>query len=180
MQPVTEPEDRPRLPQLRCGRWLIAVDIPHLLFVTAIAGWCAWYWLDAWMAAADIQNLSLIEPTAILAVVVYLLILPSCIRIRSAAHAAGPVLSPRPALVPAFRTRIIGAMLLLALYVAASVTIGFDVASFCYILATLLFLGERRIAVLLLASAGFCAVAIYCFDTILATPLPLFFFGAEQ
>lgn len=164
---------------MQCGRWRIAVDIPHLLFVTAIAFWCAWYWSDAWTAAADIQNLSLIEPTAILALAVYLLILPSCIRIRAGAEAASPILSPRPALAPAFRTRIIGTMLLLALYVAASVSIGFDVASFCYILATLVFLGERRIAVLLLAPAGFCLVAIYCFGTILATPLPLFFFGAN-
>jgi hypothetical protein len=164
---------------MRCGQWLIAVDLPHLLFVTAIAGWCAWYWFDAWAAAADIQNLSLIEPMAILALAVYLLILPSCIRIRSSTEAVGPVPSPRPALAPAFRTRIIGAILLLALYVAASVTIGFDVASFCYILATLVFLGERRIAVLLLLPAGFCLVAIYCFGTILATPLPLFFSAAS-
>jgi hypothetical protein len=174
MRPPTEPEDRPPLPQFRLGRWRIAVDVPHLLFVTAIAGWCAWYWHDAWSAADDIQNLSLIEPTAILALLVYLLILPSCIKVSGA-----PVPSPRLPLAPDFRTRVIGAMALLALYVAGSVTIGFDVASFAYILATLAFLGERRIWVLLLAPTIFCLVAIYSFDTVLATPLPLFFFGTE-
>lgn len=51
--------------------------------------------------------------------------------------------------------------------------------SFAYILAMLLFLGERRILVLLLVPALFCAIAIYCFDTILATPLPLLFFAGD-
>jgi hypothetical protein len=71
--------------------------------------------------------------------------------------------------------KIAGTMALLAGLVIAGPLIGFDIASFAYILATLLLLGERRIIVLLLVPTLFCIVVIYCFDTILPIPLPLLF-----
>jgi len=40
-------------------------------------------------------------------------------------------------------------------------------------------LGERCIIVLLVVPVLFCAIAIYCFGTLLATPLPLLFFGGD-
>ena len=71
--------------------------------------------------------------------------------------------------------KIAGTMALLAALVVAGPLVGFDVASFVYILGTLLLLGERRIAVLLLVPAVFCIVVVYCFNTILPIPLPLLF-----
>ena len=52
----------------------------------------------------------------------------------------------------------------------------------------LLFLRERhghrgdrcRILVLLLVPLLFCVAVIYCFSTLLATPLPLFFLGGND
>lgn len=70
-------------------------------------------------------------------------------------------------------------MALLAAYAAGGPLIGFDVATFAYLLAMLLFLGERRIVVLVLVPGLFCAIAIYCFGTLLATPLPLLFFSGD-
>ena len=55
--------------------------------------------------------------------------------------------------------------------------IGFDIASYLYVLAMLLFLGERRIIVLLLLPAAFAAVVIFGFGTLLDTPLPLLLIG---
>ena len=43
----------------------------------------------------------------------------------------------------------------------------------------LLLLGERRILVLVLVPALFCAIVIYCFNTLLATPLPLLLFPGD-
>jgi hypothetical protein len=179
MKPQDDAAERRKLPAFRLGGFSIAVDLPHLIFVTAMAGWCAWYWSDAYRASDDIENLSLIEPTAILALALYIFVLRDIISVRRVAAVQEPKLSPRKNIERSFLHRLLGTMALLAMYVGASLYVGFDITSFLYILLTLLFLGERRPLVLLLTPLIFCAVAIYCFNTILATPLPLTFFGVN-
>ncbi len=155
----------------------VVIDVPHLAFATAIAGWCIWYCQDAWRAQRDVENLIMILPASLLAVILYLFVAVGCVRFVS-----GPeqdAASPRRPLRPGLGGKIAGTMALLAAYVIAAPLIGFDVVSFAYVLAMLWFLGERRILVLLLVPALFCAVAIYSFDTILATPLPLLFFSGD-
>ncbi len=158
-------------PVLRVGPWHIAVDVPHLLFILGAAGWVVWYGLDALRGGITIQNLSLIAPCVVFALALALAIIASCFSFSRAT----PAPSPRAPLSGDFRRRIIGTMVLLTLYVAAAPYAGFDIATFIYVLATLAFLGERRPVVLLLIPAIFCAVAIYGFDIILQTPLPLLF-----
>lgn len=158
-----------KLPSLRIGQWCVAIDLAHFVFVAGISSWIAWYGFDAYSAGADIQNLSLIAPCVALALVLALSVLAGCVSVSRAV----PPDCARVPLTADFRRRILGTMALLALYVATAPFAGFDVATFAYILATLAFLGERRPLVLLLLPAGFCAIAIYGFDTVLATPLPL-------
>jgi Tripartite tricarboxylate transporter TctB family len=166
-----------RLSSFTIGPRTIVVDLPHLAFATAIAAWCVWFCQDAWRAQRDVENLIMILPASLLAVILYIFVAAGCVRIVSApAQHADP---PRKPLDPGMATKIAGTMALLAAYVIAAPLIGFDLVSFAYILAMLLFLGERRIIVLLLVPALFCAIAIYCFDTILATPLPLLFFAGD-
>jgi hypothetical protein len=163
--------------RFRIGSRTIVVDLPHLAFATAIAAWCIWFCQDAWRAQRDVENLIMILPASLLAVVFYAFVAAGSVRIVS-----GPTpdaASPRQPLGPGMAWKIAGTMALLAAYVIAAPLIGFDIVSFAYILAMLLFLGERRIFVLLLVPALFCAIAIYCFDTILATPLPLLFFAGD-
>jgi hypothetical protein len=151
--------------------------VPHLAFATAIAGWCIWFCQDAWRAQRDVENLIMILPASVLAVILYVFVAAGCVRIvRSPEHDAA---APRQPLGPGMAGKIAGTMALLSAYVIAAPLIGFDVVSFVYILTMLWFLGERRIVVLLLGPALFCTIAIYCFDTILATPLPLLFFSGD-
>jgi hypothetical protein len=147
----------------------ITVDLPHLLFATAIVGWCVWYCFDAWSAQRDVENLIMILPGSAAAVILYLFVAVKCFRVGGA--------EARPPLAPGLALKIAGTMALLGAYAMAAPLIGFDVVSFVYVLAMLLFLGERRPLVLITVPALFCALAIYCFDTILATPLPLLFFS---
>jgi hypothetical protein len=70
-------------------------------------------------------------------------------------------------------------MVLLGVYVLTMDRVGFDLATWLYILANLLFLGERRIWILLTVPLGFTAVAIYAFGTILQTPIPRLLGGGE-
>jgi hypothetical protein len=149
----------------------IAVDIPHLAFATGIVAWAVWFCRDAWRSARDVENLIMIVPASIAAVAFYIVVAAGCFHILDLA--APPVESPRRPLDRRLGLKIAGTMAMLAAFVVAGPLIGFDVASFAYVLAMLFFLGERRVLVLLLVPAVFCAVAIYSFDTILATPLPL-------
>ena len=155
----------------------VVVDVPHLGFATAIAAWCAWFCQDAWRAQRDVENLIMILPASLLAVILYCFVAAGCVHIVSDPEQGA--VAPRQPLAPGMARKIAGTMALLATYVVAGPLIGFDIVSFAYILAMLWFLGERRILVLLLVPALFCAIAIYCFNTILATPLPLLFFAGD-
>ena len=158
-------------PTFALGRRRIAVDLPHLLFVSLIGGWAAWYGRDAWKAAADVENLILILPATIAAVILYLVVAAGCFRVVGDSEPEA-----RASLGNGVGLKVAGAMALLAGLVTAGPLIGFDVACFAYILAMLALLGERRIPVLVLVPAVFCALVIYGFKILLATPLPLLFF----
>jgi hypothetical protein len=153
----------------------IAVDLPHLAFATAIAGWCAWFLRDAWRSAPDVENMILIGPAATAAILLYGFVAAGCFRRVAGANPA-PL---RPPLAASVSLKIAGAMMLLAGFVVAGPLIGFDIASFVYLFAMMFFLGERRILILLLVPLIFCIAAIYCFNAILSTPLPLFFFSGD-
>ena len=159
-------------PVFRFAGRRIAVDLPHLAFVTGIGGWCAWFCRDAWRSNAGVENLILILPVSGAAVMLYLFIAAGCF--RAVDDAAGSRHAREP-LARGIGIRIAGSMALLAAFVVTGPWIGFDVATFLYLLATLLFLGERRIIVLLLVPLVFCVAAIYCFNNLLQTPLPLLF-----
>jgi hypothetical protein len=164
------------------GSRRVSVDAGHLAFVTALAVWVLWYLFDARDASKDIQNLGLIQPVALALIVVWALIAYRTISID-------PVTAPEPEVerkqIPAaFAWRIAGSMALLALYVAIATFIGFDVAILVYVAAALYLLGERNPITLIALPLIFCVIVVYLFNTVLATPLPIFFdslvFGNTQ
>jgi hypothetical protein len=151
----------------------ITFDLPHALLVSAIAGWCLWYFFDARSASGNVQNLVLIEPLAILVAILWILILRETIHIGQAGEAQDCAAAPREQLDGPTTLKIFGSMGLLGLYVASMSTIGLDIATFVYVLATLFLLGERRPAVLLPVPVVFTAIVVMAFDRLLSTPLPL-------
>ncbi len=120
------------------------------------------------------ENLILIVPATVAALLFYAAIAAGCFHVVTEPHPP-----ERRPLEPGIGRKIAGTMALLAAYAACGPLIGFDVATFAYLLAMLLFLGERRIIILLLVPALFCGIVIYCFGTLLATPLPLLFFDGD-
>src|SRR5580693_1154679 len=107
----------------------IAVDWPHLVFVTGIAGWCVWFCWDAWRSNSGVENLILIVPASAAALLLYLFVVAGCFRFE-----------PRLPLAKGFAVKIAGSMALLAAFVVAGPLIGFDIACFVYMLAMLAFL----------------------------------------
>jgi hypothetical protein len=150
------------------------VDLPVLAFATAVAGWAAWFGWDAWHAAPEVENLILILPATVAAVLVYLFVVAGCV--RTAGAGASQEATERRAIDRQTMIRIVGSMALLGALAAAGPLGGFDVASFVYMAAMLLLLGERRPLVLLLAPALFTTVVVFGFNKVLATPLPMVFF----
>ncbi len=150
------------------------IDWPHLAFASLIAAWCAWYCWDAWSARADVENLILITPATLLALVLFAVIAVGCLR---GARAGA---TPRKSIAAATARRIAGTMALLAGLAFTGPLLGFDVATFVYITASLLLLGERRAAVLILVPLLFCAVEIYGFNSLLVIPLPMLIFRAGR
>jgi Tripartite tricarboxylate transporter TctB family len=151
----------------------IAVDLPHLAFVTGIGAWSAWFCRDAWRSNAGIENLIMIVPVSAVAIVLYLFVAAGCFHVVDDSDAQKN--ASREPLASGIGVRIAGSMSLLAAYVVAGPWLGFDVATFLYLIAMMAFLGERRVFVLLLVPLVFCVTVIYCFNYLLATPLPLFF-----
>jgi hypothetical protein len=152
----------------------IVVDVPHFAFATAIVAWCVWFASDAWRAQADAENVILIVPAAIAAVLFYVFIAISCFKIIDEGQTIR--LAARRVLDKGMIVKLVGTMALLGAFVAAAPWIGFDAASFVYVFAMLLLLGERRIWVLLVVPAAFAAIAVYGFAAVLSNPLPVLLF----
>lgn len=156
--------------RVRIGRRAFIVDLPHFLFLTGIVGFCTWYFLDAYAASNTVENLLLIEPAAIAALILYVLILRSVIQLSPEPSVVAAV--PRPPLSGIVRVRIFGGMALLIAYVALMGIIGFDVATVLYVAATLALLGERRPLMLTLLPLLFAAVVVFAFRRMVTVPVP--------
>ena len=156
----------------------LTVDIPNIIFATGIAGWVAWYCWDAWHANAAMENMILILPVSALGILLYLFVIAGCIK-----HVSPNEKQSTPSHEPMGRgiaIKIVVSMAMLAALVLAGPLIGFDIASFAYMLGMMFFLGERRILVLLLFPLLFSVAVIYCFGTLLATPLPVLIFRGQN
>lgn len=158
---------------IRGRRYL--VDWGHLVFATFIAALVVWYLLDARAASLSINNLLLVEPLAIFALLMYLLILPQCLR-RADVDPA-PEASADDPLAPALPTETkalirIGSLgLALGFFVFSMNTIGFDIAIWLFALATMLICGERRSIPLAVYPLAVALVAVYGFRALMPYPM---------
>ena len=155
-----------------------AVDIPNIVFATCLAGWVGWYCWDAWHANAAMENMILILPVSALGILLYFFVIAGCIKRVSSVKTPGAAL--HEPVSRGMAIKIVGSMAMLAALVLAGPLIGFDVAAFVYMLGMMLFLGERRILVLLFFPLLFSTVVIYCFTILLATPLPVLIFRGQN
>ncbi|MDF2997073.1 MAG: hypothetical protein K0R27_2710 [Xanthobacteraceae bacterium] len=162
---------------MRIGGHSYKVDYGHLVLVTGIAGAVVWYLIDARGVSTSVNNLLLVQPTAIFALLMYALIVPQCFQRETAEPlvrepAEYDPLAPQ---LPSERSDIIRMGLLggaLGLMVFLLDTIGFDVAIFLFTAAAMAICGERRPVRLLLYTLAVTVVAIYGFRALI--PFPMF------
>ena len=142
----------------------------HLALLMFISGVVIAYLLDARATSLRINNLLLVEPAAIIALILVAAVLPQCFRRVSRADGADEPetteslseLGKVGALAAAF-----GA------FVLSPEIVGFDVATFLFTAIGVYICGERRLWVIALFSAVLTLVIIYGYQTMVPFPFPL-------
>jgi hypothetical protein len=155
-----------------------AVDWGHLAFVLLIAAAVLWYLLDARSVSLSVNNLLLVEPVAVFALALCLLILPQCLRsadsdverVEAKPEIEDPLAPALPSETRALiRIGVLGAAL--GLFVFSLNLVGFDIAIWLFALVAMLVCGERRPAPLLVYPLAVALVAVYGFRALMPYPM---------
>lgn len=138
----------------------------HLVLLAVIGTVVVAYLLDARATSLNTNNLLLVQPAALLAVALVVFVLPQCFR-RVAPQDAPPPerlgdLGKVAALAAAF-----GALAL------TLEVVGFDVATFVFMVVALFICGERRWWLNLGFSSVFTTLLIYGYGAVIPFPFPL-------
>lgn len=155
---------------MRAGPYRLLPDWGQIAFVTAIFAWIVWYYFDALAASPNVQNMLLIRPAAVVAAILYLVIVYDALNVTRAADR--PMAGEAPESRAPFDFRAPAIALLLCIYVLVLDPLGFDIATFGFVALCMLAAGERRILFLLGFSAIFAAALSFLFRSALSTPVP--------
>jgi putative tricarboxylic transport membrane protein len=154
---------------MRIGHYRLAPDWGQIAFTTAVAGWIVWYYFDARAASSNLQNMLLIRPATIVALILYCVVIFQALNVAPDEPRTGR--SPEGAKSPA-SLRAPGIAASLIAYVVLLPYLGFDIATFLFVAATMVVAGERRWWVALLFAAAFSAFLALAFKFALSTPVP--------
>jgi len=164
------------------------IDVGHMLLVLFIAGSVGWYFFDAYTASSNIQNIILIAPASIVAMVLCLILLYqifySALSKKTESTQSRPSQHKAPAGKDAFwkqmqgilkrisRYRILAFIITFGLYVGFLEIIGFDIATYLFIGVIMALQGERHIWIIVAYSLVFGTLAVWLFG--LMIPYPMF------
>ena len=155
---------------MRIGATRYRIEWGHLLLLAFIAGTVTWYLFDARGRSLNVNNLLLVQPVAILALFLCLVVLRQCFV---------PVSAEEPEVTPEERRadlvaigRVAAMALAFGLFAFSLETVGFDVAAWLFVAVGLFICGERRWLVLILFPTLFTAALIYFFRALIPFPLP--------
>ncbi|HXF54920.1 MAG TPA: tripartite tricarboxylate transporter TctB family protein [Hyphomicrobiaceae bacterium] len=151
----------------------VEIDWGHLLLLAAIGGWILVFLLDTRSTSLSIHNLLLVQPTAIIGLLLCLAVLPQCFRRRAVS-----VGTEEEALAKRRRERAeLANIALLAAALGAFVssleTVGFDVACWLFTAVATYICGERRWWVNLSFTTVLTLVLIYGYRAMIPFPFPL-------
>lgn len=145
------------------GRGRFEVQWGHLALLTLIAGVVIAYLLDARRVSLRTNNLLMIQPMALIALGLVATVVPQCF--RRATKARGESLSDLARI--AMLAAAFGAFTL------SMERVGFDLATFGFMLVALFVCGERRWWVLLGFSAVFTLLLVLGYGALIPFPFPL-------
>lgn len=165
---------------VRIANRVYKVDWAHLLVATLILGACIIYLIDARSTSLKIQNLILVQPATIVAVILYLLILPQCIRRVADTPAeiskAAAETTSRHRLTPAEFLRVAALAAAFGFFVFTMEILGFDLSAWIFITIGLLICGERRLLVLIVLPLVFTFLVVLGYKKLIPYPFHTLFF----
>lgn len=133
------------------------------MFTAAIAAGCAWYVIDTYATSSRAKNVILILPIGVIGVVLASGLLfrkaVGFLRGSQTSPAAGCVQHRKPKLTPE-TLQTVAVTALFALYCISVDVVGFDAATFIFVLVSLFALGERSKVMLVVYPASFTLVAL--------------------
>jgi hypothetical protein len=147
-----------------------AVDWGHLALLALICGVVIAYLLDARATSLRTNNLLLIQPAAILALVLAAIVLPQCFRRREHEAVTGT-----PASKDSWRDlgKVAALAAAFGAFALSLETVGFDVATFAFVALGIYICGERKLWLIALFSAVFTVGIVYGYQMLVPYPFPL-------
>lgn len=144
------------------------IDWGHLAILALILGWVVWYWMDARKTSLDTENLFVLQPLILVALLLGALLLPQVFR----ADKLPDELQPDD-LNRAEFGRILALMVAYVLFVAAMFVVGFDFAVCIFSAVALYISGERRAWVMLVFSVLSTVLIIKGYQLLVPYPMPM-------
>ena len=155
-------------------------DWEHLFFLAVVSAFLVWYLWTATVASPTFSNLILIAPVGAVAFGLVFYVGSAEVFGRGAVTPISAIAQTETGAEPApsrFRSSSLTTILLLmglfGLFVAAMPYLGFDLATFFFVLATLWLLGERRVLFSLALALGIAVALSVAALTLLTFPMPL-------
>lgn len=146
--------------------------LPELILAGFFLVLSCWYLSDAYSASSSTENLLLILPAALVVIVLCLWILGrtlfEVLRNRTAQAEGGKEEEKEEKSVSVF-----GAMCILAGFVLSMDWIGFDAATFLFMIALMFLQGERRVLWLSCYPAIFAILVSLFFEYMIPYPMPM-------
>jgi hypothetical protein len=144
------------------------IDWGHLAILALILGWVVWYWMDARKTSLDTENLFVLQPLILVALLLGALVLPQVFRADKLPDELQP-----DALNRAEFGRILALMVAYVLFVAAMFVVGFDFAVCIFSAVALYISGERRAWVMLVFSVLSTVLIIKGYQLLVPYPMPM-------
>lgn len=156
-------------------KFLGAVEWGHLLLLLLICGVVVAYLLDARATSLRTNNLLLVQPASILALILAAIVLPQCFRRKKDTAEDEAAAEPTPAAQESWRDlgKIAALAAAFGAFAISLETIGFDVATFIFVALGVYICGERRLWLIGVFSAVFTAAIVYGYQLLVPYPFPL-------
>lgn len=153
-----------------------SVQWGHLALLVFLAVAIIAYLFDARATSLRANNLLMVQPVAIFALFLVLLVLPQCFRreprVQPPAAPASDTAAPRKE-TPRELAKIGVMMVAFVILAFGMERIGFDIAVFAFLVLGIYVCGERNWPANVLFSAIFTALLIYGYGAIIPFPFPL-------
>lgn len=140
----------------------------HFLFLAVVLVYLVFYLWDSWKAAPNFGNLIFILPATVFCILAVLMIAFRQVADRDASPAVTEEQSDGDK--PNWTLPL--CIVIFGIYVFTMAYIGFDVATFLFVIAGSVLLGERRPIFTLIYAAIFTAITVYGLKAMITAPIP--------